>query len=89
MSNMAASSSDNWQSGRTLSQSASFMLEHQIATDVTFKFPNIATTVAAHRFVLMARSHVFYVMFNSALDKPGEATEISDIGPAVFKEFLT
>ena len=79
---------DNWQPGKTLSQSASFLLENEIATDITFTFPNEKETIKADCFVLMARSSVFYVMFNSSLFQPEKDVQMSDIEPAIFKEFL-
>ena len=78
----------DWQSGMTLQESNRFMFENEVATDVTFVFPGSEAKVKAHRFVLMSRSHVMFVMFSHSLHEPGKDIEISEIEPGVFRELL-
>ena len=78
----------DWQSGKSLTECSLIMLEKEISSDVTFVFPGCQQKVRAHRCILMARSHVFYVMFSSSLCKPGEEIEIKDTEPVVFKDLL-
>ena len=78
----------DWQSGKSLAESNQIMLENEIGTDVTFVFPEAKQKVKAHKYVLMSRSHVFYVMFSTSLHESGKDIEIPDIEHSIFKELL-
>ncbi|KAL5012584.1 hypothetical protein ScPMuIL_011135 [Solemya velum] len=78
----------DWQTGKTLSECTQFMLEHEIACDVTFLLGETKQEVRAHKFMLISRSPVFSAMFCGPMAETQEQITIPDIAPAVFKILL-
>ncbi|XP_041360436.1 BTB/POZ domain-containing protein 2-like [Gigantopelta aegis] len=77
----------DWQSGRDFAETNLYMLEHEITCDVTFRVGTEQTTVRAHRFMLISRSHVFSAMLCGPLAETGEI-EIPDVDGDSFSLFL-
>ncbi|XP_041347134.1 BTB/POZ domain-containing protein 6-like [Gigantopelta aegis] len=80
-------STTDWQSGKEFAETNLYMLEHEIACDVTFRVGAEQTTVRAHKFMLISRSHVFSVMMCGPMAEPGEI-EIPDVDAGIFRLFL-
>ncbi|KAL5011646.1 hypothetical protein ScPMuIL_010197 [Solemya velum] len=78
----------DWQTGKTLSECTQFMLEHEIACDVTFLLGETKQEVRAHKFILISRSPVFQAMFCGPMAETQEQITIPDIAPEVFKILL-
>ncbi|KAL5011544.1 hypothetical protein ScPMuIL_010095 [Solemya velum] len=78
----------DWQTGKTLSECTQFMLEHEIACDVTFLLGETKQKVRAHKFILISRSPVFSAMFCGPMAETQEQITIPDIAPEVFKILL-
>lgn len=78
----------DWQTGKTLSECTQFMLEHEIACDVTFLLGDTKQEVRAHKFILISRSPVFSAMFCGPMAETQEQITIPDIAPEVFKIVL-
>ncbi|KAL5012972.1 hypothetical protein ScPMuIL_011523 [Solemya velum] len=78
----------DWQTGKSLSECTQFMLEHEIACDVTFILGETKQEVRAHKFILISRSPVFSAMFCGSLVETQEPITIPDIAPEVFKILL-
>ncbi|KAL5012547.1 hypothetical protein ScPMuIL_011098 [Solemya velum] len=78
----------DWQTGKTLSECTQFMLEHEIACDVTFLLGETKQEVRAHKFILISRSPVFSAMFCGPMAETQEQITIPDIAPEVFKIVL-
>ena len=79
--------SSDWQSRKNLSFTNLFMMENNIATDIQFVFPD-ETSIDAHKFILMSRSNVFYVMFEGSIKETKKAIKIEDIEHDVFQQML-
>lgn len=58
---MSAIDSQDWQSGRSLSESCDHMLTNEIACDLRFLVGESKTPVKAHKFIMICRSSVFQV----------------------------
>ncbi|KAL5011543.1 hypothetical protein ScPMuIL_010094 [Solemya velum] len=78
----------DWQTGKTLSECTQFMLEHEIAFDVTFLLGETKQEVRAHKFMLISRSPVFSAMFCGPMAETQEQITIPDVAPEVFKLLL-
>ncbi|KAL5016964.1 hypothetical protein ScPMuIL_006553 [Solemya velum] len=78
----------DWQTGKTLSECTQFMLEHEIACDVTFLLGETKQEVLAHKFMLISRSPVFSAMFCGPMAETQEQIIVPDIEPEVFKLLL-
>ena len=84
---MATSNPDHWQCVRTLPQCLEYMLDNQVACDVTFIVGTEREEVHAHKFVLISRSPVFNAMFEGPLAEEGKV-ELPDLEKDVFLMFL-
>lgn len=73
----------------TLSQCFSNMLTHPVHADVALLVGDPPQTIYAHKYVLMARSPVFYAMFSHDMKEnvSGEV-HINDFEPVVVQELL-
>ncbi len=63
----------------------------QLACDVTFKLKSqnkVIGKLGAHKFVLMARSPVFFAMFEGPMKETSDEIVISDIEGEPFRQFL-
>ncbi|XP_041361734.1 BTB/POZ domain-containing protein 2-like [Gigantopelta aegis] len=80
-------STTDWQSGKEFAETNLYMLEHEIACDVTFRVGAEQTTVRAHKFMLISRSHVFSAMLCGPMAETGEI-EIPDVDAEIFSLFL-
>ena len=84
---MASSDVEHWQCDRTLPQCMEYMLDHQIACDVTFIVGMERKEVHAHKFMLISRSPVFHAMFEGPLAEKGKV-ELPDVEKNIFFTFL-
>jgi len=84
----------SWQENKTLSQRNLYMLENEIACDVSFEICSQdggATVVRAHRIFLVAASPVFEKMFCGGMVEARSDCgniKIPDIEVKTFKEML-
>ena len=74
----------DWQSGKSFSETNLYMLESEVACDVTFRVGTEQTTVHCHKFMLISRSHVFAAMLCGPLAETGEI-KIPDVTVEIFK----
>ncbi|XP_048258724.1 BTB/POZ domain-containing protein 6-like isoform X4 [Haliotis rufescens] len=63
------------------------MFDKQLACDVKFKVGQSKSPVGAHKYVLSARSDVFFTMFNGSVPQ-GADVDVPDIEPGPFNTFL-
>ncbi|XP_046576915.1 BTB/POZ domain-containing protein 6-like isoform X2 [Haliotis rubra] len=63
------------------------MLDQQLACDVKFKVGQSKSPVGAHKYVLGARSDVFFTMFNGSIPQSDDV-DVPDIELEPFKIFL-
>ena len=84
---MASSDVDHWQCDKTLPQCMEYMLDNQVACDVTFIVGAERETVHAHRFMLISRSPLFHAMLEGPLAEKG-MIELPDVEKETFEEFL-
>ncbi|WAR07097.1 BTBD6-like protein [Mya arenaria] len=80
---------DDWQDGRTLIEASDYMLQNEVACDVIFLLGDGQTEMAAHRYVMMARSPALHRLFNTHEVKTNLAVSIPDISSETFKDVLT
>ena len=90
---MATKYPEGWQVGKSLPQCLSHILENEISSDVAFivssEDPSKAPTrIAAHKFMMKARSPVFEAMFSGAYKESSNEVSIVDSEPETFKEML-
>ncbi|XP_069102826.1 BTB/POZ domain-containing protein 3-like isoform X2 [Argopecten irradians] len=78
---------NDWQTGKSLSESLEHILANGVGSDVTFLVGAKRTHVAAHKLIISSRSPVFFAMFNGLLAEQGEVI-IPDIKEEAFKPFL-
>ncbi|XP_041356595.1 BTB/POZ domain-containing protein 6-like [Gigantopelta aegis] len=78
---------DNWQKGKSVTDSLSYSLEEKILCDVTFMVGENRKRIQAHRLILSLRSCVFLAMLTGPLAEQ-DNIEIPDIDPDVFDQFL-
>ena len=64
-----------------------YMLDYQIACDVTFIVGAEREEVHAHKFMLISRSPVFHAMFEGPLAEKGKI-EVPDVDKNIFHTFL-
>ena len=83
-----ASSEEDWQSSRSLTECNRYMLENNIGCDVTFLVGEERTKVLAHKYILIGRSCVFFAMFNGPLAETSVEIALPDIEPNVFRILL-
>ena len=78
----------DWQSGKTVAQCNSEMLNHEILCDVTFLVGtgHPFTVVKAHKYMLVSRSATFYEYFCGKVPDP--MIIVRNIEPKVFKYLL-
>ncbi|XP_052798072.1 BTB/POZ domain-containing protein 2-like [Mya arenaria] len=80
---------NDWQSQMpTISECNKYMWEHKLACDITFLVGITRTKIQAHKYVLMARSSVFFAMFAGLLADNKEKVEIPDIEEETFNTFM-
>ena len=90
---MATKCQERWQLGKSLPQCLSHILENEISSDVAFvvssEDPSKAPTrIAAHKFMMKARSHVFEAMFSGDYKESSNDVNIVDSEPQSFMEML-
>ncbi|KAL5018894.1 hypothetical protein ScPMuIL_004616 [Solemya velum] len=78
----------DWQTGKTLPECTQYMLEHEIACDVTFLLGETKEQVRAHKVFMISRSPVFSAMFCGPLAETQDLIPIPDIEPEVFRILL-
>ncbi|KAL5018974.1 hypothetical protein ScPMuIL_004696 [Solemya velum] len=78
----------DWQTGKTLTECTQYMLEHEIACDVTFLLGETKEEVRAHKVFMISRSSVFSAMFCGPLAETQDLIPIPDIEPEVFRILL-
>lgn len=78
----------DWQGDKGLVNACRYMLDFQIAADVTFIVGQQQTTLKAHKFMLICRSSVFQAMFSCNFADNVNAVTITDIEPEVFQSLL-
>ena len=81
-----------WQSGRSQNQCHRYMLENEVASDITIKFPesgSVGKELAVHKYILICRSPVFEAMLTGNFqESTGHTVRIVDIDPDIFMELL-
>lgn len=82
-----------WQDQKSLPRCLMYMFENQIRTDVTFKIRSPSADckpadMAAHQFLLSARSRIFEEMFIGGSRKDSQEVIINDVKPESVKEML-
>ena len=90
---MAENDARGWQLGKSLPQCISHILENEISSDVAFvvssEDPSKAPTrIAAHKFMMKARSPVYEAMFSGDYTESSDDVNIVDSEPESFKEML-
>jgi hypothetical protein len=83
-----AESSTEWQIEKTGSVCNIYMLENEIACDVTFLCGDRKTEIRAHKYILISRSPVFQAMFCGPLAESRETIEIPDVDADIFRQML-
>ncbi|KAL5018174.1 hypothetical protein ScPMuIL_003896 [Solemya velum] len=78
----------DWQTGKTLPECTQYMLEHEVACDVTFLLGETKEKVRAHKVFMISRSPVFSAMFCGPLAEMQDPIPIPDIEPDVFRILL-
>ena len=81
----------DWQSSRSVIECNRYMLENHIDCDVKFLLQapdGSQVRLAAHKYVLLSRSPVFYAMFRGPLAERGPDVQIYDVLPETFKLLL-
>ncbi|XP_033748488.1 BTB/POZ domain-containing protein 6-like [Pecten maximus] len=80
----------DWRDGKTLVQCNRYILEQEIGCDVHFIVgpPDNQRRIGAHKSLLMARSDVFFAMFEGSMAELNSMITIPDIDPIVFKLML-
>ncbi|KAL5016781.1 hypothetical protein ScPMuIL_006370 [Solemya velum] len=78
----------DWQTGKSLMECTEFMLENEIACDVTFLTGEAKDEVRAHKFILISRSPVFSAMFCGAMAETEESIPIPHIHADTFRTML-
>ncbi|KAL5018173.1 hypothetical protein ScPMuIL_003895 [Solemya velum] len=78
----------DWQTGKTLPECNQYMLEHEVACDVTFLLGETKEKVRAHKVFMISRSPVFSAMFCGSLAETQDPIPIPDIEPEVFRILL-
>ncbi|KAL5018975.1 hypothetical protein ScPMuIL_004697 [Solemya velum] len=78
----------DWQTGKTLPECTQYMLEHEVACDVTFLLGETKEQVRAHKVFMISRSPVFSAMFCGPLAETQDSIPIPDIEPEVFRILL-
>ncbi|KAL5016532.1 hypothetical protein ScPMuIL_006121 [Solemya velum] len=82
------SAESDWQTGKSLMECTEFMLENEIACDVTFLVGEAKDEVRAHKFILISRSPVFSAMFCGAMAETEESISVPDIHADIFRTML-
>ena len=90
---MAEKDTRGWQVGKSLPQCLSHILENEIASDLVFvvssEDPSKAPTrIAAHMFMMKARSPVFEAMCSGDYTESSNDVHIVDSEPESFREML-
>lgn len=84
--------SQDWQIQRSLVDCNRYMLEHQVASDVTFLVGHTEgdrQEICAHKFMLIARSPVFFAMFCGDLaENSSHPITVPDVEPSAFQQML-
>ncbi|XP_033748490.1 BTB/POZ domain-containing protein 6-like [Pecten maximus] len=80
----------NWRNGKTLKQCNRYILEQEIGCDIHFIVgpPDNQKRIGAHKCILMARSDVFFAMFEGLMAGPDSLITVPDIDPFTFKKML-
>ncbi|XP_046573828.1 BTB/POZ domain-containing protein 6-A-like [Haliotis rubra] len=78
---------DDWQSGKTLTETNLHMLTTQNCCDVTFRVGPNEKVIQGHSYVLISRSAVFHAMLSGPLAEKDVIT-VPDIEDEIFYEML-
>ncbi|OWF48237.1 BTB/POZ domain-containing protein 2-like [Mizuhopecten yessoensis] len=80
----------DWRDNKSLVQCNRYILEQEIGCDVRFEVGegDNQKSMAAHKSHLMARSDVFFAMFEGPMAEPNSMIQIPDIEPVTFKLML-
>lgn len=78
----------DWRKNKAVLQCNKYMYENKIDCDVTFAVGPAKEVIAAHKYVLISRSAVFYAMLSGPLANSTQNIEVPDIDPETFKKLL-
>ena len=76
----------DWQVNKNLKSCNGYMLDHQVECDVKFQVGE--DTIPAHKYMLIARSPVFFAMFCGGLAQKDGSIKIDDVESAAFRKML-
>ena len=80
-----------WQTRKSVLECNKYMLEKEIACDVTFTFPGSnlpKTSLSCHKYMLISRSPVFYAMLEGPARDQSGCINITDVDMDAFNEIL-
>ncbi|KAK2141943.1 hypothetical protein LSH36_1012g00027 [Paralvinella palmiformis] len=82
-----------WQTGRSSGDCHKYMLDNQVACDVTIKFTSapsgsICEELLAHKYMLICRSPILETIVNGSIQDNNSVITITDIRKDVFHEVL-
>lgn len=78
----------DWRKNKAVLQCNKYMYENKIDCDVTFAVGPAKEVIAAHKYVLISRSAVFYAMLSGPLANSTQNIEVPDIDPETFRKML-
>ncbi|XP_060075875.1 BTB/POZ domain-containing protein 6-like [Ylistrum balloti] len=80
----------NWRDGKTLIQCNRYILEQEVGCDIHFIVgpQDNKKSIGAHKSILMARSDVFFAMFEGTMAEADSLITVPDIDPVTFKKML-
>ncbi len=81
----------DWQDNKTILECNRYMLDEQIACDVTFRVGRddvSSELIGAHKYMLISRSPVFYDMLcgEDRVETRGDPVRIDDMKPRTFRD---
>lgn len=89
---MATGSNEHadWRNGKTLVQCNRYILEQEVACDIHFIVgpSDNQRRIGAHKSILMARSDVFFTMFEGLMAESSSLITVPDVDPLTFKKML-
>ena len=78
---------DSWQSGKSLTESLLYSLDHKVHCDVTFIVGEERKSIEAHKLILSVRSRVFEAMLTGPMAEQ-DSIVIPDVESDIFNIFL-
>lgn len=90
-----------WQTDKTMLECNKYMFDHELATDITFTVTNKlllaenegeqdvkSRNIKAHKYILLARSPVFWKMFNRKYSEQTGSVQVDDVDPDAFYHMI-